>query len=450
MSVAKQLKRTLETAIVLAIVLLMASVGFAESDIAMPEPPPLRPGYAITLIDAIQQADSSNRSLSAVRIDLQAAAAKLKDSWSILLPNLYGNLGYTLRDHADTTELNGVTVETRAQQEATVGLAASLPLINAQRWMTIDAARAQRDLTTLSVEQTRQELLYTVAEAYYQAATLQRLIAVYAAQSRALERHLETAKARFRSGVGSLVDVRRAETDLVAIREQQIKAVFSLEDTRDALALLIASDEPPMPVNQPQPIPAPARTDEPALNERWDLKVAESTVSLADKQLTAQWMQFVPTLSASWQYAYALTTLDTPRAYDRGRWFAGLVLSVPLFDYTFYPGLQDQRAVLRQATLRLEQQQAAARTEVLQAQRAVEQAKHLVATAQTKARLADDTLELAQTNYINGQGSALTVIDAQRSSQTAHVDLETRRFDLELTKLGLFRAIGKDIMLLVQ
>lgn len=66
-------------------------------------------------------------------------------------------------------------------------------------------------------------------------------------------------------------------------------------------------------------------------------------------------------------------------------------------------------------------------------------------TAKRKAELADETLELAQTNYVNGTGSGLTVIDAQRSSQTAHVDLETRRFEMELAHLSHLLAQGKDI-----
>lgn len=438
-------------ALSLVLLLLMHAVAFATGIADLPDAPSLRPGKALLLQEAVKLADENNRSLMVVRADIQIASSKLKASWSILIPNLYGNMAYTLRDHEDVSSQNLVT---RDKHEVSVGIEARMPLIDAQRWMGIDATRAQRDLTQLTVEQTRQELLYTVAVAYFQAVTLKGLISVFNAQEDALARHLEAAKVRYSSGVGSLVDVKQAETDLAKIREQQIRAVFALEDTRDALALLIASDEAPLPVENPQEISMPevptSAAGAPYLSERWDLKVARGLVSIADKQLTFNYMEFVPTLSASWQYGYAVTQPSSLTGSDRDRWFAGFVMSVPLFDYTIYPKLQEQQASLRQANLLLEDRVATASVEVTQAIRGIEQAQYLVKTAEVKARLADDTLELSQTNYINGRGEALVVIDAQRSSRTAHVDLETRRFELELSRLAYLRAIGKDITALIK
>ena len=448
----KSLRTSLTLAVITGLVTASAA-GLAHGGGKLPDAPSLRPGPTLTLKEAIRLADRKNRSLKAVRVDIESAAAKLKASWAVLLPNLYGNAVYTLHDHADKTELGGRTYETRSQHELSAGLEARMPLIDARRWMMIDAARAERDLGGLSVEETRQELLYAVAEAYYQTATLQRLISVYRSHGDALERHLEAARARYRTGVGDLVDVKRAQTDLVSIRENQIKAAFAMEDARDALALLVASDKPPLPVENPQAIPAPDigpdREPAKALDGRWDLRVARKTVAVAKKNMTAEWMQFLPTLNASWQYDYALTTPDTPRETERVRWFAGFVLSAPLFDYAFYPEIQGQRAELKQVRLLLDDMEADARREFAQAGRAIVQAEYLALTARVKARLADDTLQLAQANYINGGGTAFDVIDAQRSSRSANVDLETRRFELELARLIYLRATGKDMMSLL-
>jgi len=425
------------------------SIGYADSLSDLPPLPSLRRGPTLTLEQAIRQADKMNRSLSASRVDIELAASKLKAAWAQIIPTLYGNLNYTLNDHADTAEINGQRIETKSQHELSARLEARMPLVNAQLWKRIDAAHVESDLSDLNLEQMRQQLLYTVAEAYFQAATLQRLIAVYTSQAEALRCHLEAAKARYTSGVGVLVDIKRAQTDLIGVREEQIKAVYSLEDTRDALALLVASAQPPLPIDTPVIISIPegieTRAREKAFSLRWDLQIAHKSVLLADKLYSAEWMQFIPTLSASWQYGFAITEPDTLRDSDRSRWFAGLILTVPFFDYNFYPNLQKSRAALKQARIVLEEQKSVAEREYIQTKRMVAQAQDLVATAEMRAKLANDTLELSQVDYLSGEGSALTVIDAQRSNQIAQVDLETRRFELELAKVVYLRAIGRDV-----
>jgi outer membrane protein TolC len=432
----------------LIVLLTLARVSPARGGSELPPVPKLRSGEKLTLAEVVRQADERNRTLRATRVSIRSAEAKLKAARAPLFPNLYGNVTYQLRDYADTVQQNGRTLTTKPRHGLSAGLEAEVSLFDATRYKRIEVAREERDLATLTIEAVRQELLYTVAEAYYQAAALQRLIVVYENQSNALNLHLETAIARYRSGVGALVDVKRAKTDLLAIREEQVRAHFALEKARDALALLIDSEQPPLPVDDPKSLTAVQKTDtlsSAVLSRRWDLQIGRKTMSYNKKLLKLQKTQFVPSLSAFWQYDVAITTPEIPEDYDRTRWLLGAALKIPLFDYTFFPDLEIQRADLEQSRLNLETIEAEAREEITRSRWSLSQAGYLVATAEMKVALADETLELAQTNYVNGNGSALTVIDAQRSSQTAHVDLETRRFERELARLANLRARGEPI-----
>lgn len=311
----------------------------AHGSIDVPPLPTLRQGEKLTLQQAVRLADEHNRTLRVARISLQTAAAKIKAARAPLFPNLYGKLTYYFRDHADTVEQNGATLETRPRNELTAGLEARMTLVDAGRYTLLRVAKTEQEIAVLGVEELRQELLYTVAEAYFQAAALQRLIAVYENQSHALQLHLETAKARYRSGVGALVDVKRAETDIVAIREEQIRALFALERSRDALALLIGSSAPPLPVDSPLSVTAlmSSAMVPPAspLTHRWDLQIAQKQVVYNKQILRSLRTAFAPTLTAFWQLDLALTTPEIPTDYDRTRWFAGASLNIPLFDYTF-------------------------------------------------------------------------------------------------------------------
>lgn len=428
---------------------LLLQTPQAEADTELPPLPTLRPGNKLSLKGVVKLADTQNRTLRVSRVAIKSAEAKLKATRAPLFPNLYGTLTYLLHDHAEKVQQGGATLETRRRHELSAGVEAQTMLLDASRYKHIKVSREERDLARLEHEELRQTLLYAVAEAYFQAAALQRLMRVYENQSNALKLHLETAKARYRSGVGALVDVKRAETDLLAIREEQIRAHYAHEKSRDILALLCGADKPPLPEDEPSSVTSSSTVEieasEPFLSKRWDLKIAQKRISRQGQRLELQRMQFVPSLSAFWQFDLAVTTPDIPSDFDRTRWTAGALLTVPLFDYTFFPNLDIERAALEQTRFEMEETEAAARSELSQTRWSVAEARELVFTAEKKARLAGETLELAQTNYVNGTGSALTVIDAGRSSQTAHVDLETRRLELELAGLANLQARGESI-----
>ena len=418
----------------------------------LPKPPVLRPGTTVSLKEAIQEAEKNNRNLKAVEVNLTIAAERYRSSGAVLLPTLHAGLGYTLYDRAlKRTDDNGQTIEVRPRHEAGVSLTARMTLVGPSSWLTFQAARLEREISGLDFEQARQLLLYTVAEIYYQASTAERLIRVYRDQARAIERHLTEATNRYRSGVGELMDVKRAETDLVSVREAQASAIFALEDIRDTLALLLARDTLPLPAAEPEPVPfwhlSPEEEEQPPVDSRWELQIARRKLSLEKKKLQAQYSRLAPELETFFQYD--LNLIPPPDASeDRSTWFAGLQLTVPLFDFKIFPEIRYFRATSLQAELELFDKRAKVETESRHAIRLIRQAEYYVETAKTKARLADITLELARIAYKNGTATALMVIDAQRSSQTAHVDYETRRLEWELGKLAYLRSIGQDAMLL--
>ena len=182
----------------------------------------------------------------------------------------------------------------------------------------------------------------------------------------------------------------------------------------------------------------------PRLSERWDLELARRELTQAEKELDVQYMQFVPTLDSVFQYGIDLNPPAGDPSAERTFWFAGLTLTVPLFDYRFYPEIGYHRAAARQARLELEDLSSQAESEWRQSVRLIREAEYFATTARTKARLADDTLKLARIAYASGATNALTVIDAQRTSQRAHVEAETRRLELELARLAHLRAVGRD------
>ena len=460
----------------LACFVVASSAGIARADepaggpggettarFELPVPPEPPAGPVVPLALAVSEADARNRSLQAIREDLNVAAAKMQSSWAGLLPSLYGSVGYALSESASSTVVGGQTF-TGNRNQLNAGLTLRVPLIQAREWLAIDSAKIETSMVEVQIEQARQVLLYSVAEAWYQAATALTLITVYQAQYDALVEHLRLAEARMDAGVGNIMDVRSAQTDLVSSWVQIVKAGYALADARDALKVLMGVDYSPMPQVAPAAAPgssggkvdpellrAMGAPDEPvqptaeAVGERWELKVLNKQTELLKSQLKSGYMPFVPSLDGFFNYDVDILGNDAIPGYDRDSWRLGLTLTVPIFDYTFFPGLAQSKAGIRQAELQVEQMELEGAIAIAEAARNVGKLGHMVAAQQVKAVLADDLLDLAEADYANGTGLAIEVTDARRTALSAHVDLATATWEYELGVLNLNREMGVDI-----
>ena len=429
--------------LILCLVLLAGRAAAGEAA----DFPEITPGKQITLSEALKLADQRNLTLNAARTDIIKAQAELYSAWSTLLPVASGHLDYTYNDHADTRNIGGATVEISKQQDLRGGLLVNMPLVSAQAWVGIALGDTGVEVAEVQVEKVRQALLLSVAQAYFQALTASSLIEVQHNQIKSSQRHLAVASIRHRSGTGSRLDVIRAETELLTAREELLKAHTSLDNSRDALAILIGVEGLPLPVEIPDMPPPEGEADllAQAKLKNEDVKLTRALVDLADEQVTMSWMNFLPSLYASWTLTQQISERGGFSSPDNTRWFIGLTLSVPIYDHTRYADLDQKRASLARAELEAEDTRRQVALAVRQARRDYENAIALVATAKKKTTLAAQSLDLAETAYESGTGSSLDVTDARRSSRTAEIDLATKRFGAQLALLTLLRTAGEDM-----
>lgn len=450
--------RVISTAAMYLAFSLIVSAGGEPAAAQEFELPPIEapvPGPVMTLGETVRMADSGNRSLLALRQDIVIAAEKLRSSWSGLLPMLYGNIDWAFGTRQ--TQAGGSSTG----HQLGAGLTLTVPLIDAQKWLGMKTAEVESDLVGLQVEEARQILLYSVAEAYYQAATALSLIDVYRAQFDAAAEHMKLAQGRLDAGAGNIMDVRSAQGDMLAAWTGMVQAGYALADAREAVALLAGSDELPMPVSSPdasgkgldidQAVQALANDVElPAFSRdsvdgRWDLKVLARQKDLLKSELKAGYMPFVPRLNGFFNYDVDILGDSSIPNYDRNSWRLGLSFSIPLFDYSIYPGLRQKRAAMKQTDLRIDELRAEGRKAVSESARKVVKLGRLMAAARVKAAIADDLLSLAEADYANGTGLAIAVTDARRTSQSAHVELATATWEYEVGLLKLNRELGVDI-----
>ncbi len=426
--------------------------------------PALTPGPTVTLSQVLAAAEARNLTLALARTEIDKAEAQLAQAWGLLLPAISGQATYTHNDHADTfdptaslapllsnlgmTPPEGSELVVRPQDEWRAGAQVSMPIIHPQGWLGVSAARRGAEWAALSVAAARERLLLAAAQAYWVAVVNRELVSIHESQLRASRDHLAVAQSRRAAGDALRIDVVRAETEVERAREDLLSAHLALDNARDALATLTGMEELPMPADPPAlPAPPEAKDSEldNVLSRRADLRAAGAAVAVAERQVLASWMQFLPVLTGSAQTTYLFSDPPDLGSSDRSRWAALLTLSVPIYNEVRYADLDSKRAALRQATLREAELKRNAALEVRRAQR-----DYLVATssAQIAARqvkLTHEALALTEAAFKNGAGTSLEVADAQRALRTAELGAATQRLRAQMALLTLLNALGQDL-----
>jgi outer membrane protein TolC len=154
--------------------------------------------------------------LAASRAQAEAARAAVGETRSSLLPSL--NLSATAGRTYATTIPNGAN-----SYNVAIGLA--LPLFNGfSRQYDLRAAEYQAEAAAARTETIRQQVVFQVFSAYYALQTSTRRVRTSEDLLASAQQSSEAALARYKAGVGSILDLLTAQTALAGARAQRVDA----------------------------------------------------------------------------------------------------------------------------------------------------------------------------------------------------------------------------------
>ena len=154
--------------------------------------------------------------LAAARSQAEAARAGIGEARSSLLPSL--NLNATGGRTYATTIPNGAN-------SYNVGLSLSIPIFNGfSRQYDLRAARYQAEAASARTETLRQQVVYQVFSAYYALQTSTRRVRTAEDLVASAQQSNEVALARYKAGVGTVLDLLAAQSALASARAQRVDA----------------------------------------------------------------------------------------------------------------------------------------------------------------------------------------------------------------------------------
>jgi outer membrane protein len=154
--------------------------------------------------------------LAAARAAAEAARAGIGEARAAQLPSL--QLGATGGRTYATTIPDGAN-------SYALSLGVAIPLFDGfARQYDVAGARAEADAAQARSESLRQQVIYQVFSAYYALQTATRRVATADDLVASATQSNEVARGRYRSGVGSVLDLLAAQSALASARAQQVDA----------------------------------------------------------------------------------------------------------------------------------------------------------------------------------------------------------------------------------
>ncbi|MEX2148487.1 MAG: TolC family protein, partial [Candidatus Rokuibacteriota bacterium] len=411
---------------VVALTLLLTMVAGALAQ-QPPAAPPQVIGRVLTLDEALAIALENQPNIQARLSDYAAAAYRVDQALSPLLPQLSAGISAARTQSFSPTTVSGAsTASIRTWDDSTLARVSVSQLLFdfGKTFASTEVARKLADVASEDVELQRQLITLAVKESYTNINFAQRLIAV---QQQALERaelNVRSARGFFEVGTRPKSDVTRAEVDVANARVDLIRARNAERNARVALntAMGIAANTPTQIqdnlVYEPVTLD-PVQLVGEAYRQRPESRQARLQVEAADARARRAFRDFFPDITASGFYGGTRADLNEV-------WEIGLGLSWSLFDGgNRMARYRETRVLLEGAQARVRATELDISREVEQAQINVSEANERIQAAKTAVESALENFRLAQGRFDAGVGTILELTDAQLAlTQTQNAETQ--------------------------
>jgi len=412
-----------------------------------------------SLADCIDLALKNNQQLKNSQLDMAAAAFRVKELKSALLPtvDLAGQSLY-YKDlpgqYAPAAAFGGpegeyTKLSLNMKQTTTANIQLSQSLFNAPARANVKTAQAAQEAARLQDDVARENVIYNVTATYYSIQVLNDNLARLSDNLANLEQVTQINAAMKDHELVSSNVHHRMLINLENLRNQYENQKLLLDKNMTQLKYLLdmkASD--PLTVaafDYTEVSTAPESAD---LSQRPDLLLQQAQIKVAqfDKKYIAA--GYYPTLTNTFSYGYTGYNSEfgpfTPIYNDwvRSSYFA-LSLKIPVFDgFKKHNQIRQKEMTIQRNTNTLAMMRANADKELTDAIDNYRANKTLWDSNKKSLDLAEKLFDSARGEYESGITSLTDLLNAQNDLTSARTNYSTALLNLKLAELGLKKANG--------
>jgi multidrug efflux system outer membrane protein len=433
----------------LLFVLLSLVFGAAVSQAEEPVVPPAEPTRTITLADAQKIALAQNPSVSTIRERVRQADVNISKAWTMLAPSLDANaslirnqyeIGFDMPNPSNPALMDEVLIQELWGKS--FGLSANISLLNPRSVPLIQNAYDYEKRTRINAKIQRNDFLFAVTSAYYQALSMKSLIAVAEENFAINQKSYTLSEANLRAGQTTSIDVLRTETQLMDSQRDldDAKAAYQLAKTTLANLLGIKDDFDVAETSRVGPIDGDVDTlTNSAYEDRLEFREARISKTIEERNKTDVWVQWLPKFDTtfSWDWNSAAGFADS-----NGVWRVIFGASWSLFDGARIADLKLANSEIKIADNNINQLELDVRKEVEQGFLEVENRHRRISLAEKQITLAEKNHEMTNKQYEVGIATGLDLLFAGNELTRRRVDLVLEQLKYDIAILTLSRTLG--------
>lgn len=405
------------------------------------------PAGAQDLMQVWRQALVSDPVYAAARAAYRAGLEQLPQARAGLLPAVSAELGGS---YESTRSTRGFTAYDGGR--GAWALVLTQPLFDWNRWQRYEQSQLRVADAELQLQQSFQNLLLRVADAYFNVLAAQDTLAATEAEKAAVSEQLAAARRNFELGNATITDTHEAQARYDLVMAQELALQNALEVRRDELAQIIGQEPgalAELPPGVDLPAPQPDRMEDWSIQAEsagLDVLRAQLLTRIADRDIQIARSGHYPSLNLRASSGSATDARMRQGNTDPGRpvdTSVGVVLSIPLYAGG---GVSSQVTEKVQLEQQARHQYRAARRQAVQSARryytGVTSGLARIGALEAGERSSREAVAANRIGYEVGVRINLDVLNAQQQLYATQRDLAQARYATLLDSLRLKAVSG--------
>ncbi len=417
------------------LLLLLPMYSYAEEVKTMPE--------VLTIEDSINIALENNYGLKAASEKITGAKEKSREAKTLFLPKFKAESSYSHLNEAPTF----LSVEVGDDNIYDARAVVSQPLWTGGKILSLNKqARNNLEATKYNYEETKQNLILQVKEAYFGILAAQKYREVCYDATEQMKVHLETVRGLYNAGTIPNIDLLRTEVQLANAEQVLIKAENGVELAKSLFNTILARDLNLLVevVNVFEIIKQDYNLDhllERAGSNRPEIYKIKHNIEMAKAGIDVVQSNYWPQIGLFGNYKYHKG--DEPIIEWEKDWIVGVNVSVDVWNWGETKTQVGQaKAALREIEHLQSQLKDGIALEVKSALLSVGEAKKRIKVSEKAVIQAEESLSSTQIGYKNGRVDNVEVLAAQLALTQAKTSHLEAIYNCILNQARLERAVG--------
>ncbi|KPK63101.1 hypothetical protein AMJ83_08525 [candidate division WOR_3 bacterium SM23_42] len=403
-----------------------------------------------TVDEAIDYALQNNPEIEQLSIELQKSEEQVGQTISAFYPSISANGYYAYVTDVAVIEFDSIPIPFGAHENYNVQLSLQQVIFAwGKLYNAYKISDLASDIAELNLLRKRQEVRYSVADAFYTLLVLEEYLNQARENLAQLQRYTAVVETRYKAGLVSQFDLLRARVQAENLKPTVINTENTLNLAREGFRLLLGMDLQTEYVlsGELRAVEEEFSLDQlttSALQNRAEIKNLKKAERIAQLNQAIARRANLPSLVGGASYERR-----KPFSFTGDEWGSTMTFNLG-FEWPIFSGFgnlhksREASLMIKEARLALENLERAIVVEVKQAYLSFLAAKEAIGAAEDNVEQAEKSVEIIATRYKNGLATNLEVLDAQLAMMQAQVNYlqEVKNYNTSLAEI--YKAIGKE------